>query len=87
MIRDNILQNRPVLDVEVSNYGETGLLGITSNGSDVYLFFTEAFHDGGLSLESRIYAYTWNGQKLVEPRLVKTLPSWAQGGGAHFGGV
>ena len=87
LIRDNILQNQPVLDVEVSNYGETGLLGITSNGSDVYLFFTEAFHDGGLSLESRIYAYTWNGQKLVEPRLVKALPGWPQGGGAHYSGV
>ena len=87
LIRENILQNQPVLDVEVSNYGETGLLGITSNGSDVYLFFTEAFHDGGLSLESRIYAYTWNGQKLVEPRLVKALPGWPQGGGAHYSGV
>ena len=87
LIRDNILQNEPVLDVEVSNYGEIGLLGITSKDSTVYLFFQEAFHDGGLMLESRIYSYTWNGQKLVEPRLVKTLPGWPQGGGAHYSGV
>ena len=60
LIRDNILQNEPVLDVEVSNYGEIGLLGITSKDSTVYLFFQEAFHDGGLMLESRIYSYTWN---------------------------
>ena len=87
LIRDNILQSEPVLDVEVSNYGEIGLLGITSNDSTVYLFFQEAFHDGGLMLESRIYSYTWNGEKLVEPKLVKSLPGWPQGGGAHYSGV
>ena len=60
------------------------MLGITSQDSTVYLFFTEAYHDGGLALENRIYAYTWNGEKLVEPRLVKTLPGWvtAYNGGA-----
>ena len=87
LIRDNILQNQPVLDVEVSYYVQQGLLGITSNDSTVYLFFTEAFHDGGLSLANRIYAYTWNGEKLIEPRLVKTLSGWPQGGGSHFGGA
>jgi len=84
LIHDGILQAESVLDVEVSNYGERGLLGITSKDSIVYLFFTEAYHDGGLALENRIYAYTWNGEKLVEPRLVKTLPGWAT---AYNGGV
>ena len=87
LIRENILQNQPVLDVEVSNYGEVGLLGITSSDSTVYLFFQEAFHDGGLMLESRIYSYTWNGQKLIEPKLVKTLPGWPEGGAGHYSGV
>ena len=84
LIRDGILQAESVLDVEVSNYGERGLLGITSKDSTVYLFFTEAYHDGGLALENRIYAYTWNGEKLVDPILVKTLPGWttAYNGGA-----
>ena len=84
LIRDGILQSESVLDVEVSNYGERGLLGITSKDSTVYLFFTEAYHDGGLALENRVYAYTWNGEKLVEPRLVKTLPGWTT---AYNGGV
>jgi glucose/arabinose dehydrogenase len=75
LIRNGILQNEPVLDVEVSNYGEQGLLGITNVGSKVYLFFTESFHDGGLSLENRIYKYDWDGQKLSNPSLVKRLPS------------
>ena len=84
LIHDGILQAESVLDVEVSNYGERGLLGITSKDSTVYLFFTEAYHDGGLALENRVYAYTWNGEKLVEPRLVKTLPGWTT---AYNGGV
>ena len=84
LIRDGILQTEPVLDVEVSNYGERGLLGITSKDSTVYLFFTEAYHDGGISLGNHVYAYTWNGEKLVEPKLVKALPGWTTG---YNGGV
>lgn len=75
LIKDGILQNDPVLDVEVSNYGEQGLLGITNVNQKVYLFFTEAFHDGGLSLENRIYKYDWDGKKLSNPSLIKRLPS------------
>ena len=63
------------------------MIGITSMDSTVYLFFQEAFHDGGLMLESRIYSYTWNGQKLIEPKLVKTLPGWSEGGAGHYSGV
>ena len=70
LIRNGVLQAEPILDVEVSNYGERGLLGITSQDSTVYLFFTEAYHDGGIALGNHVYAYTWNGEKLVEPRLV-----------------
>ena len=66
----------PVLDVEVSNYGELGLLGITSVEDDVYLFFTEAFHDGGKTLENRVYKYTWNGNELVQPILLKSVPQF-----------
>ena len=84
LIRDGVLQAEPVLDVEVSNYGERGLLGITSQDSTVYLFFTEAYHDGGVALGNHVYAYTWNGEKLVEPRLVKALPGWST---AYNGGV
>ena len=75
LIRNGTLQNDPVLDVEVSNYGEQGLLGITNVGSKIYLFFTESFHDGGLSLENRIYKYDWDGEKLSNPELIKRLPS------------
>lgn len=75
LIHNGVLQDEPVLDVAVSNYGEQGLLGITAVNDSVYLFYTEAFHDGGLSLGNQIYKYHWNGEKLVNPTLLKTLPS------------
>ena len=73
-IKDNKLLNSPVLDVEVSNYGELGLLGITSVEDEVYLFFTEAFHDGGRALENRVYKYTWDGNELIQPIFLKGMP-------------
>jgi glucose/arabinose dehydrogenase len=75
IVNNKLLQD-PVLDVEVSNYGEHGLLGITSVENDVYLFFTEAYHDGGLALENRIYKYTWNGIELINPKLIKKIPGF-----------
>ena len=75
-IKDGNLLESPVLDVEVSNYGEHGFLGITSVDNDVYLFFTEAYHDGGRALENRVYKYSWNGNELVKPVLLKRIPGF-----------
>ena len=76
LIKDNTLLDSPVLDVEVSNYGEHGLLGITSVKNNVFLFFTEAYHDGGRALENRIYKYSWDGNKLSQSVLLKKLPGF-----------
>ncbi len=75
LIRDGILQEKPVLDVNVDFIGEKGMLGIASVNSLVYLYFTEADKDGGKSLGNRIYKYEWNGDSLVNPILLKELPS------------
>ena len=75
-IKDNVLLDSAVLDVEVSNYGEHGLLGITSVENNVFLFFTEAYHDGGRALENRVYQYSWDGTNLVNPVLLKTIPGF-----------
>jgi glucose/arabinose dehydrogenase/plastocyanin len=64
-----------ILDLEVSNYGEQGLLGITNVDSTVYLFFTEAFHDGGLATGNKIYKFEWNGESLTQKKLLKELPA------------
>ncbi|MEK0343584.1 MAG: hypothetical protein QQN52_08280, partial [Nitrosopumilus sp.] len=39
LIQDGILQDKPVLDVNVDSAGEKGMLGITSVGSTVYLYY------------------------------------------------
>ena len=79
LIQNDVLHEQPVLDLEVSNYGEQGLLGITIVENKIYLFFTEAFHDGGVSIGNKIYEYTWDNGKLSEPKLIKSLPGWIQG--------
>ena len=85
LIRDGILQDKPVLDVSVNSQGERGLLGIESVGNNVYLDFTESLEDGGDPLGNRIYKYTWNGTNLINPILLKDLPAepaWFHTGGA-----
>ena len=75
LIRDGILQDKPVLDVNVDSVGEKGMLGITSVNSSVYLFFTEAEKEGGESIGNKIYKYEWDGEILLNPILLKDLPS------------
>ena len=74
LIRYGIIQQDPVLKVTVDSTQESGLLGITNVGSTVYLYFTEADRDGK-QLGNRIYKYDWNGEKLINPVLLKELPT------------
>jgi glucose/arabinose dehydrogenase len=74
LIRDGVLQTEPVLDVSVRGFAEQGMLGITVVDSSVYLYFSEAKEDGGVSVGNKIYRYDWNGEKLINPILIKTLP-------------
>jgi len=88
LIRDGILQDKPVLDVNVNSLGEKGMLGITSVDSSVYLYFTESNKDGGDALGNRIYKYEWNGEKLINPILLEELPSnVSHNGGAMVTGL
>jgi glucose/arabinose dehydrogenase len=75
LIHDRVLQNGSALDVAVNSDGERGMLGITTLGNTVYLYFTESYNDGGKAISNRIYKYDWNGTNLVNPILLKTLPS------------
>jgi glucose/arabinose dehydrogenase len=88
LIRDGVIQDEPVLDVNVDFIGEKGMLGITSVGSSVYLYFTEANKDGGESIGNRIYKYDWDGISLINPILLKELPSnVSHNGGAMVAGL
>ena len=80
------LYPQPVLDVEVSNYLERGLLGIISDDSSVYLYFTESDRDGGDPIANNIYKYNWTGTKLEDQFLMKSLPSYPEAV-MHQGGV
>ena len=73
LFRDGVLQNEPVLQENVTSSGEQGMLGITTVGSKVYIYFTESSTMGGHPLGERVYSYDWNGQKLVNKTLVKNL--------------
>ena len=74
LIRNGVLQKEPVLEVSVDPSGEGGLLGVTNSGSTVFLYFTEIDRDKKL-LGNRIYKYDWNGEALINPVLLKELPS------------
>ncbi|MDH3676925.1 MAG: PQQ-dependent sugar dehydrogenase [Nitrosopumilus sp.] len=74
LVKDGIIQDEPVLEVPVNPIGENGLLGITNVGSSVYLYLTEADYKGE-TFGNRIYKYEWNEDSLINPILLKELPS------------
>jgi glucose/arabinose dehydrogenase len=83
LIRDGKLQPDPVLRLNVSsNTFEEGLLGISARGSTVYLHFTE--RDPQNKVSNLFYKYTWDGNRLINPVLVKEIHG---GSGLHNGGV
>jgi len=87
LIRDGIKHENPVLEINVDPVEESGLLGITSVDSTVYLYFTEADDDGN-QLGNRIYKYEWTGDELINPVLLKELPSNSyHNGGAMVTGL
>ena len=84
VVREGILQPEPIIDVEVGNNNESGLLGIVTMDSSVYLYFTEAKKDGEKTFANNVYRYTWDGNTLNNPILINTLSgesSWHNGGG------
>ena len=83
LIRDGTLASEPIVDFEVGSTNESGLLGITSKDNDVYVYVTEAEFDGGQTIGNNIYSFTWNGENLINKKLINTLSSessWHNGG-------
>jgi glucose/arabinose dehydrogenase len=77
-----------VLDVNVANVSERGLLGIAVSDEPkyVFLFYTETENiDGGEVLGNRLYRYEYNNGKLTNPKLLLDLPTIP--GPSHNGGV
>ena len=89
LVRDGILREEPLLDLNVRGIAEQGLLGITTVDHKVYLYFTESTHDGGEAIANRIYRYDWTGQELTNQVLIKELPGkqYYHNGGAMVTGL
>ncbi|MDW3626618.1 MAG: PQQ-dependent sugar dehydrogenase [Nitrososphaeraceae archaeon] len=84
LISNGILQEEPVLKVDVATKGERGLLGIAIMNKDaIFLYYTESSKDNE-ELRNRVYKYQWNEERLVNPILILDLP--AIPGPIHNGG-
>ena len=75
MVNGTLLPNE-VLDVEVSNLYESGLLGIVYKNPFVYLYYTESIQDGEKPIANNVYKYKWINNTLQDPILVKSLPAY-----------
>ena len=89
LIQDDVLIEEPLWDFHVKLegcqcYTESGLLGITSIGSDVYIYVTEELGDEESYVENRIYKFVWKDNKLQNPLLLNILPADAT---IHHGGA
>ncbi|MDR4512086.1 MAG: PQQ-dependent sugar dehydrogenase [Nitrososphaeraceae archaeon] len=86
LVSNGILQEEPVLKVNVDSISERGLLGIAILDQDsVFLYYTESSNNNGNEpLRNKVYKYQWNGEKLVNPTLILDLP--AIPGPNHDGG-
>lgn len=99
LVINGSLVNEPIIDLNVANMSERGLLGIASsekNISDVnykgkkqyniFLFVTETDKkDGGDILGNRVYKYELINDELINPKLLLDLPFLP--GPSHNGGV
>lgn len=87
IVNGTILQE-PLLHVNISNYGERGLLGIAvanhkENGKTfVFLYYTESVSKGSTNkttientLNNSLYRYELVNNKLVNPKLLLSLPA------------
>ena len=83
IIKDGILISEPILQLEVSNASEEGLLGILVQNNDVFLHYTTINVDDDTT-SNWFTKYTWDGEKLIEP---VELLSFHKGTGNHNGGV
>ena len=86
LISNGILQEKPVLEVDVNSISERGLLGIAiTNNDNVFLYYTESSQNGD-QLRNRVYKYQWNEEEklLVNPTLILDLPAFP--GPNHDGG-
>lgn len=70
---DQQLTEEPIYEFEVNAKSERGLLGIESNGRNIFVYVTEI--SNGDLLKNRVYKFLWNGNELTNPKLLLDLPA------------
>jgi glucose/arabinose dehydrogenase len=94
-VTDGVMLTQPLLDVEVANLVERGMLGIAIAKNDkgptyAFLYFTESKEDGDDAkynanpLGARLYRYELTNDTLQNGKLLIDIP--AIRGGSHIGG-
>jgi aldose sugar dehydrogenase len=94
IVNGKILE-KPLIDLNVSGFGEDGLLGISvtkySDGTSptyVYLYLTESEDDDvntkNQPVRNRVYRYEFSNNQLLNPKLVLDLPHGSRS--IHNGG-
>jgi len=94
-VHNGIIENKPLLDVNVANSMERGMCGIavSKNGSKTYVFlyFTQidgkdgSDKQGNIPVGNRLYRYELVNDTLLNPKLLLDIP--ATPGPIHNGGA
>jgi aldose sugar dehydrogenase len=87
LVSNDMLKDQPVLKVDIDNSTRIccrGLLGIatkvsnnnssSNNSTEVFLYLSEAAKDDQ-PVRNKVYKYQWNGQTLLNPKLILDLPA------------
>ena len=82
LLANQHLDEKPIHEFSVNAKSERGLLGIETDGSNIFVYLTETANDD--SLRNRVYKYSWNGNDLTNQQLLLDLP--AIPGPNHDGG-
>ncbi|HSF00807.1 MAG TPA: PQQ-dependent sugar dehydrogenase [Nitrososphaeraceae archaeon] len=82
LLSNQQLDEKPVHEFSVNTKSERGLLGIETDGNNIFVYLTEITNDD--SLRNRVYKYSWNGNELTNQQLLLDLP--ALPGPNHDGG-
>ena len=88
-IQNGILLDEPIWDFQVKMegcecYTESGLLGITSINSDIYVYVTEELDENPSLVQNRIYKFEWINETFQNQQLMNILPG---DGDMHHGGA
>lgn len=82
LVSNGTLASKPLATFMVENASERGLLGVATNGRDVFVYVTERNEQG--EVRHRVYRFTWHGGSLADKTTILDLPGTP--GPNHDGG-